>query len=140
MQNKPNFENLRIGQEIPQLEINLTSEKNKLYNRIVKEINPLHFNLKYAQSLGYKNIVIAGVFTYSFFTKIVKDWLGESGVIRNLEIFFKDPAYENDLLIYKGKVLGKLIDGDKKIIKCEIWSENKDGVQLAMANINVEIT
>lgn len=140
MQNRFNFETLKIGQDIPPLKINITSEKNKHYNRIVKEINPLHYNLKYAKSLGYKNIVIAGVFTYSFFTKMIKDWLGKSGVIKNLEIFFKDPAYENDLIIHKGKVLDKQFDNDKKLIKCEIWSENKDGVQLARANINVEIT
>ena len=139
MATKMKFNMIEVGQEVPELKITYTPEKNKYYNRVVKEINPLHFNLNYAKSLGYRNIVIAGVFTYSFFIKIVKDWLGESGLIRDLEIFFKNPAHENDVVIHKGKVIDKHIKDNKKLIKCEIWSEDKDGVQLANAKLNIEI-
>ncbi|NHI91027.1 MAG: hypothetical protein EAX96_00905 [Candidatus Lokiarchaeota archaeon] len=133
------FEELKIGQRIPELGIKIIPEKNKQYCRIVKEINPLHYNLKYAQSLGYKDIVIAGVFTYSFFTKTITDWIGENGKIKELEICFQNPAYENDTLIHKGILIDKKIINNKKFIKVEIQSENQDGEHLATAKFIIEI-
>ena len=128
------YEDINIGDKIPPLKIKLTSEKNKLYNRLVKEINPLHFNPDYAKGLGYKDIVIAGVFTSSFFVKLITDWIGEHK-ITDYEIFFHDPAYLNDELIHEGKVISK----ENNVIQCETWSKNQLGEKLATAKFNIKI-
>jgi len=132
------YEEIKVGDKIPTLKIKLTAEKNKHYNRLVKEINPLHFNADYAKGLGYKDIVIAGVFTSSFFVKLVTDWIGEHK-IKDYEIFFHDPAYINDELIHEGKVISKSVIDGNKMIQCETWSLNQAGEKLATANFNLII-
>ncbi len=128
------FEDIKIGDEIPPLKIKLTPEKNKFYNRLVKEINPLHFNVDYAKGLGYKDIVVAGVFTSSFFVKLITDWIGEYK-IKEFEIFFYDPAYLNDELTHEGRVIMK----ENNFIRCETWSKNQLGEKLATAKFKIDM-
>ena len=138
MKKSKEYEEIKVGDEIPPLKIKLTAEKNKFYNRLVKEINPLHFNVDYAKGLGYKDIVIAGVFTSSFFVKLITDWIGENK-ITDYEIFFHNPAYINDELIHEGKVIDKSIIDGKKIIQCETCSTNQSGEKLATAKFNIKM-
>ena len=138
MNNDINYDGINVGDKLPPLKIKITTEKNKYYNRLVKEINPLHFNVDYAKGLGYKDLVISGVFTSSFFVKQITDWIGENK-IKDYEIFFYDPCYVNDEIIHEGKVIDKsLVDG-KKMIKCETWSTNQSGEKLATAKFNIKL-
>ncbi|MHA1145373.1 MAG: MaoC family dehydratase [Candidatus Helarchaeota archaeon] len=133
--NPINYDQINEQEEIPALTITFSADKNKRYCRLEHEINPLHFDAEYARKLGYKDIVIAGIFTASFFPKIITDWLGNIVSIERVSVKFINPAYLNDVVTYKGKVLRKFTEKGMKKIDCNTWSENSGHEKLAEARV-----
>ncbi len=127
------FDEIREQAELPSLEIDFSAERNKGYCDLVNEINPLHFDREYARSLGYRDIVIAGIFTASLFPKLITDWLGKAARIERMEVKFEAPAYLNETVTYRGRVTRKSMEGDVKRLECEVWSENPSAEKLASA-------
>jgi 3-hydroxybutyryl-CoA dehydratase len=129
------FDEILEQAKIPSLEIDFSAERNKDYCGLVNEINPLHFDLEYARALGYKDIVVAGIFTASLFPKLITDWLGGQAVIERMGVKFGSPAYLNDTVTYRGRVEKKLIEAGVKRLECDVWSENAVSERLASATI-----
>ncbi len=129
------IEEIREGTEIPSLAVNFSLEMNARYCVLVREINPLHFDRDFARSLGYKDIVIAGVFTASFFPKLLTDWLGDAIRIQTIRLTFRAPAYVNETVTYKGRVTGTRAEQGARTLQCELWSENAAGQRLAEATV-----
>jgi acyl dehydratase len=131
------FNAIREQAEIPALVIDFSADRNRDYCELVGEINPLHFDLEYARALGYKDIVVAGIFTASLFPKLITDWLGGQASIERMEVKFQRPAYLNDTVTYRGRVGTKAIEGGAKRLECEVWSENPAAELLASATMLV---
>ena len=129
------LDEIREQAEIPSLEIVFSSARNQDYCELVGEINPLHFDQDYARALGYRDIVVAGIFTASLFPKLITDWLGGQAVIEKMEVKFGSPAYLNDTVTYRGKVGKKVTKEGAKWVECDVWSENANAERLASATI-----
>ena len=118
-----NPNNIEIDQEIPPFKVKIEKKVYGKYNRLIHEINPLHFNLKYAQKLGFDNIVIAGNFLFSFITKWIINWIDDINVISKISIKFGKPVYINEEIVHKGKVVEIQNLDNKKIVMCEYLVE-----------------
>jgi len=132
---KITFKDIKKGDKLPPLTVKMDRERYLEYNELVSEINPLHFNRDYARSLGFKDIVVAGVYTYSFAPKMIDAWIGEPGRIANLEIKYIQPAYIEDEVTYRGVVKSKRTVEDLEVVECEVYSENSEGTRLLEASI-----
>ena len=135
MATRNGFDEIREQVEIPPLEIDFSSARNQAYCDFVNEINPLHFDQEYARALGYRDIVVAGIFTGSLFPKLVTDWLGAQAFVERMEVKFDSPAYLNDTVTYRGKVGKRTADQGAKRLECHVWSENAAGKRLASATL-----
>ena len=131
------FEAIREQLEIPPLQIDFSEARNQDYCDFVNEINPLHFDREYARVLGYKDIVVAGIFTASLFPKLITDWLGNQARIERMEVKFESPAYLDDTVTYRGRVKRKFTQEGAKRIECDVWSENAAAERLAWASIDL---
>ena len=129
------FDEIREQAEIPALKIDFSAARNKAYCDFVNEINPLHFDQEYARALGYRDIVVAGIFTASLFPKLITDWLGKQAVIERMEVKFESPDYLNDTVTYRGRVKTKAIETGAKRLACDVWSETALAERLASATI-----
>lgn len=137
---KIDYEDIKEGDRIPACEVRMDRETYFAYNRLVNEINPLHFDEKYARELGYKDIVVAGVYTFTFIPKLIADWLGEPGKIQMIEVKYNEPAYIEDVVTYGGTVKKKYIKDKQKFIDCEITSENMEGTKLINATATIMLS
>ena len=131
------FDQIREQAEIPPLRIDFSSERNQDYCQFVNEINPLHFDQDYARALGYEDIVVAGIFTASFFPKVITDWLGMRARIEGMQVKYEAPAYLNETVTYRGRVTRKAIEEGLKRLECEVWSESAKGERLALAAVTL---
>lgn len=137
---KIDFENIKEGDRIPVYEVKIDRDTYFEYNRLVNEINPLHFDKSYAQGLGYKDIVVAGVYTFSFVPKVITEWIGEPGKIQSIEIKYNEPVYIEDVVTYAGIVKRKYIKDNQKFIDCEISVENMEGTKLISALAAIQLS
>ena len=99
-----NLNELETGHEIPPLQVKLDAQQYRKYNRLIKEINPIHFNKKYAQKLGYDDIVVAGNFLFTYIPRWIIDWTGAVDILKKIDVKFKNPAYVDDEIIHQGTV------------------------------------
>ena len=118
---KNSLSNVELGQEIPPLAIKVERRTYKKYNRLIKEINPMHLSKIYVQKLGYDDVLVAGNFLYSYIPKWIINWIGAENVetIKNINVKFENPVYPDDEIIINGKIVNIENKNEKKIIECE---------------------
>ena len=124
---KLNPDDLKVGQEIPAYQVNVEYQNYRKYNRLVKEINPIHFNKKYAQKLGFNTIVVAGNFLFTYIPKWIIDWVGDVNAIKKITVKFENPVYINDEIIHKGKIVDIKEEDGQKIVECDYHVEKTSG-------------
>ncbi len=129
--------NFEIGQKIPPFKVKIEKKVYGKYNRLIHEINPLHFNLNYAKKLGFDNIVIAGNFLFSFITKWIIDWVDDIKLIKNISMQFGKPVYIDEEIVCKGKIVEIQNVGNKKIIICKYLVEKLSGETVMNGIINL---
>lgn len=115
---------IKIGQKIPTLKVNVEKKIYKQYNKLIKEINPMHLSKIYVRRLGYDDVLVAGNFLYSYVPKWISDWIdGDVKIMRNIKIKFEIPVYPNDEIIFNGKIIDIKNENNKKVVVCEFHAE-----------------
>ena len=102
---------------------------------MIKEINPIHINKKYAQSLGYDDIVVAGNFLFTYIPKWIIDWIEKESWLRKITIRFENPVYVDEDIIHKGKIMEVKHKDDMISITCEYRVEKSNGVRTSYGEI-----
>ena len=113
-------------------------EKYLAYNRLVNNINPLHSDQGYARKLGFEDIVVAGVFTFSFIPQMIEEWAGGSSIIRCVEIKYLSPVYIEAAIVHKALVRSKFVKDGIRRLELEVWVEDSQGNRLTEARVTVE--
>ena len=108
-----------VGQELPPYKVIITKKTYRKYNFLIREINPIHFNTKYAQKMGYEDVIVAGNFLYSYIPKWILDWIGDIKAINKISVKFGNPVYLEDELIHNGKIIEVKNENGKKVVVCE---------------------
>jgi acyl dehydratase len=125
---KIKFEDIHEGDEVPPLRLKMDRQAYFDYSAMVNEINPLHFDEQYAKSLGFRTIVVAGVYTYSFIPKMFADWLKDPQCVKSIEIRYISPIYIEDEIVNRAVIKRKHTREDgEKIVECDFWVENQEG-------------
>ena len=132
------FAEIQEGDRLPEFRLRLDRETYLAYNRLAKEINPLHFDRAYAIRLGFREIVVAGVYTFSFIPKMVEDWVGDAGSVRHIEIHYRNPIYLGDTIVQKAVVRKKRAEPDQQWIECEVTVEDEQGHPLTLATVTIK--
>jgi len=135
---KDKFGVLTVGQELPVFKVKMDGQTYRKYNRLIKEINPIHFNKKYALKLGYDGIVVAGNFLFTYIPKWVIDWVGDATAIKKIDVKFDSPVYIDDILVHKGKIIK--VDEVKRLIECQYEVEKTNGERSSYGKILLSLS
>jgi len=135
-----NFELIQQGDLLPELQIKMERETYFAYNRLIKNMNPLHSDKSYANRLGYRDIVVAGVYTFSFIPKMIEDWAGAAAKVSGIEIKYGDPIYLGETITQQARVTKKSSAGGKKLIECEVLVRDHAGALLTSAIVVVDFS
>jgi len=128
-------ENLTVGQELPSYSVKVESKIYRRYNRLIREINPIHLNKSYAQKLGFENIVVAGNFLFTFIPKWILDWIPIPSALKKATVYFENPVYPDEEIIHKGTIQEiEELSGQIKVI-CEYHVEKGDGTPTSKGKI-----
>ena len=119
------WKNIKVGEELPPYTFKMDSMQYKKYNKLVSEVNPIHFDEKFAKSLGYKAIVVAGVFTCGFLLRPVLNWIKDPTAIKKFQMHFIDPIYIEDTLTHRAKITKKYQKERLNFVECDLWAENQ---------------
>ena len=86
------FEDLEKGQEIGSLAVDLSRASLVRYAGASGDFNPIHWNERFAQSVGLSGVIAHGMLTMGTAVQLVSDWVGDPGAIMDYQTRFTKPV------------------------------------------------
>lgn len=118
--------------------IKITENMLNLFRELSGDKNPLHSNKKFAQERGYKDKVVYGMLTATFYSRLVGIYIpGKNCLLHSIDIKFTKPVFVGNHLT----IIGEVIEIDTRFntitLKSKIINENEEIVSKAKINVGV---
>ncbi len=90
------FEETTVGLSLPPLSVTLTRADLVRYAGASGDFNPIHWNPDVATSVGLPGVLAHGMLTMALAARMVTDWCGDPGAIRDYSVTFTRPVVVPD--------------------------------------------
>jgi acyl dehydratase len=137
--NKIYWEDVREGDSIPRVSLELTRDRMVMIVCGTRDIFPLHHDDEFARSMGYKAAAAPIAFLQGLLGRCLTDWAGPMAKIRRISLLLDSPSYQGDTIDVTGKVTGKYVDTGSHKVDCELAVTKQDGTVSARAQAIVSI-
>ena len=112
------YADVEKGTELPARSYRVTRLDLVKYAGASGDFNPIHWNERFARSVGLPNVIAHGMFTMAQAGKFVTEWAGDPGAVIDFGVRFSTmvPVPDDDegaIIELSGKVGDKL--GDNKV-------------------------
>lgn len=132
------FDDIAIGTK-ESFEVTITKEMHDTFTKLSGDINPMHTDAAFAKDAGYKDCLVYGMLTASFYSTLVGVYLpGKYCLFHECDTMFNNPVYVGDILKVEGSVIEKNEVPIKRIIiKAIIRNQDNKIVSRAKLGIGV---
>jgi acyl dehydratase len=114
MSAKVNYDDVEVGTEIPARTFPVGRLDLVMYAGASGDFNPIHWNERFATSVGLPDVIAHGMFTMAQAGRFVTDWAGDPGAVLDYGVRFSShvvvPDEAGATLEVSGKVEEKLDD------------------------------
>jgi acyl dehydratase len=108
------YDDVEVGQEIPERTYPVRRVDLVKYAGASGDFNPIHWDEKFAKSVGLPDIIAHGMFTMAEGGRFVTDWAGDSGAVIDYGVRFSSmvvvPYDDSAEIVISGKIEDKLDD------------------------------
>jgi acyl dehydratase len=105
----------QVGDEIPGRDFPISRFDLVRYAGASGDFNPIHWNERFATSVGLPDVIAHGMYTMAIAVQIVTDWAGDPGAVVEYGVRFTRPVVvpdpEGARLTVAGRVAGVRDDG-----------------------------
>ncbi|PXY32149.1 MaoC family dehydratase [Prauserella muralis] len=111
---------VRVGDELPGLSVRVTRAQLVRYAGASLDFNPIHWNERFAKSVGLPDVIAHGMLTMALGGRMVSDWLGDPGRVVSYGVRFTRPVVvpdddEGALVEFTGKIGEVRDDGTVRV-------------------------
>jgi acyl dehydratase len=85
---RPSFDTVEVGDELPAVSYPIQRFDLVRYAGASGDFNFIHWNERFATSVGLPNVIAHGMFTMATGGRFVSDWAGDPGAIREYGVRF----------------------------------------------------
>lgn len=85
-----------IGDALPGLTYTVTRKQLVKYAGASGDFNAIHWNGRVARDVGLPDVIAHGMFTMASAGRIVTDWVGDPGLVKQYEVRFTRPVVVPD--------------------------------------------
>ena len=78
---KVSYAEVEVGTELPTLSVPLQRVNLVMYAGASGDFNPIHWNERFAKSVGLPDVIAHGMLTMATAGRIVTDWVGDPGAV-----------------------------------------------------------
>lgn len=136
--NRYGLNDIYIGQK-ETFVVEISDEKQSLFEKLSGDVNPLHMNDDFAVKRGFQGRVLYGMAAASFYSTLVGVYLpGEQCLLNECNVTFRKPVYVGDVLTIEGKVID-IREGTQRI-RIQGTAINQNGEVVNSAVISVSMT
>ena len=129
------YEEITEGMEIPSLKERVTVVKTVMYCGITWDFARYHYDGTFVREhLGFRDPVVDPQMYGGFLARMLTEWISTNGRVRKLNMKYRTPAYLEDTLTCKGKVVKKHVEKNEKYVHCDLAVENQKGEQIVQGS------
>jgi acyl dehydratase len=108
------------------------------FTKITGDISPIHLSAEYANEKGFRDVLVYGMLTASFYSTLIGVYLpGKYGVFQKCDVSFNKPVYIGDTLFVSGKVSDIHYELKRITIKAEIKNQHNEKVSAATLIVGI---
>jgi acyl dehydratase len=121
------FEEVEVGQEIPSLEKDPTTQQLVKYAGASGDFYQIHYDKDFAIANGLPGVILHGALKNGFLGQLMTDFAGEHGWLRKLAVQYRGMDQPGTKVVCRGKITKKYVENGQHLVDCEIWLENAKG-------------
>ncbi len=115
MGERPSFDAVSVGDVLPEATFPIERATLVRYAGASLDFNPIHWNERFATSVGLPDVIAHGMLTMAEAARLVTDWAGDPGAVVEYGVRFSRPVVVPDqtgaALTVTGTVTDKREDG-----------------------------
>lgn len=90
------YDAVRVGEQLPPLTVRVTRDRLVRYAGASGDFNPIHWSPRVAAAAGLPDVIAHGMLTMAVAGRVVTDWIGDPGAIREFGVRFTRPVVVPD--------------------------------------------
>ncbi len=133
------WEDVKEGDEIPQLKKNCSTQQLVLWAAASGDFYQIHYDQDFARATGLKGIIVHGALKNAFLGQLLHDWVGERGRIKRFGCSYRGMDYPNQDIICRGVITRKYEENGEHLVDLDIWTENPEGQKTSPGTATVAL-
>jgi acyl dehydratase len=136
------YDEVEAGQEIPAVEYPVRRVNLVMYAGASGDFNPIHWNERFAKSVGLPDVIAHGMFTMAEGGRFVTDWVGDPAAVVDYGVRFSSmvvvPDDENGATLVVSGVIEEKLE-DKRVL-VTLTAKSGDSRVLSKARAVVQLS
>ena len=121
------FEDVNVGDEIPKLVKNCTTQQLVMWAAGSGDMYQIHYDKDFAAGNGLPGVIVHGALKNAFLGQLLHDWIGEKGAIKKYNCQYRGMDVPGQDMTCRGVITAKRQEDGKNLVDLDIWSEKPDG-------------
>ena len=121
------FEDINVGDEIPKLVKNCTTQQLVMWAAGSGDMYPIHYDKDFAAGNGLPGVIVHGALKNAFLGQMLHDWAGEKGQIKTYGCQYRGMDVPGQDITCRGVITNKAQEGGQNLVELDIWTENPEG-------------
>lgn len=123
---QPYYEDIKEGMQLPEIHYGpITTDMIVHFVCSSNNFHPIHYDKDIARAEGHPDVLAHGPLKLALFDRLIREWVGDSGILKRITATYSRPNYPGDTLIITGKVSYTFLEKGEGYVECEIWSKNQ---------------
>ncbi len=139
MAEQVHFEDVSVGEEIPQLKKNCSTQQLVQWAAGSGDFYQIHYDKEFAQKTGLQGLIVHGALKNAFLGQLLHDWAGEKGQVRKFGCAYRGMDEPNQDILCRGVVTNKYQEGGRNFVELDVWTEKPDGKKTSPGNALVAL-
>ncbi len=133
------FEDVNVGDEIPKLVKNCSSQQLVFWAAGSGDFYQIHYDKDFAQSTGLPGIIVHGALKNAFLGQLLHDWVAPAGFVKKFGCSYRGMDYPNKDIVCRGVVTGKRQEDGESLVDLDVWTENPEGQKTSPGTATVRL-
>ncbi|GAA2896859.1 MaoC family dehydratase [Streptosporangium fragile] len=136
------YDEVETGQEIPPVDYPVRRVNLVMYAGASGDFNPIHWNERFAKTVGLPDVIAHGMFTMAQAGRFVTDWAGDPGAVVDYGVRFSSmvvvPDDEQGAVITVSGIVEQKLE-DKRVVVA-LTARSNDSRVLSKARAVVQLS
>jgi len=121
------YEDIKEGMQLPKIQYGpITTEMIVRFVCASNNFHPIHYDKDIARAEGHPDVVVHGPLKLALFERLIREWIGESGILKQITATYSRPNYAGDTLTVTGNVSRTFLENGEGFVECDIWSKDQE--------------